>query len=49
MEDQTEHKKHCFVCETDGAERVMLACSDKGEDKWVCVRCLPYLIHGVDH
>ncbi len=36
----------CFVCGTTDNERVLLGCVEKGESKYVCVRCLPVLIHG---
>jgi hypothetical protein len=36
----------CFVCGTEEKERVYLRCIHEGEEKTVCVRCLPVLIHG---
>jgi len=36
----------CFHCGTSSDERVLLKCEEKGEEKHVCVRCLPVLIHG---
>jgi len=36
----------CFVCGATDRERVCLACVHEGEEKHVCVRCLPVLIHG---
>ncbi|MEJ2181917.1 MAG: hypothetical protein P8Y66_00150 [Nitrospirota bacterium] len=39
-------KPRCFVCGYDGADRVYLHCIHEGEEKTVCVRCLPVLIHG---
>lgn len=39
-------KSKCFVCGTDSDQRVLLKCEEKGEEKSVCVRCLPVLIHG---
>jgi len=47
MEESVE-VKHCFVCQSSGEGRVMLPCEHQGEAKWVCVRCLPPLIHGMD-
>ncbi len=44
MEDA---KKKCFMCEATSEDRVILACEHEGEDKFVCVRCLPPLIHGM--
>ncbi len=36
----------CFVCGASDTERVYLPCIHSGEEKLVCVRCLPMLIHG---
>jgi len=36
----------CFVCGATDRERVLLPCFHEGIDKYVCVRCLPVLIHG---
>lgn len=36
----------CVLCGTPEGERPMLPCRWKGESVWVCVRCLPPLIHG---
>lgn len=36
----------CFVCGAEEKERVYLQCIHEGEEKAVCVRCLPVLIHG---
>ena len=36
----------CSLCGAADAERPLLACRWKGESVWVCVRCLPQLIHG---
>jgi len=36
----------CFVCGATEKERVYLSCVHEGEEKQVCVRCLPVLIHG---
>lgn len=46
MTDSGTDEGQCFVCKTGSDEAVLLACEDKGEEKWVCVRCLPPLIHG---
>ncbi len=45
MSDE-QAEKSCYVCNVDAKEVVVLPCEDKGEAKWVCVRCLPPLIHG---
>lgn len=53
-----EHKKKneakapalkCFRCETPEAESILIPCRKDGESLWVCVRCLPPLIHGAMH
>lgn len=36
----------CTLCGTGEAERPLLPCRWKGQSVWVCVRCLPSLIHG---
>jgi hypothetical protein len=36
----------CFVCGTTQKGIVYLRCVHEGEDKLVCARCLPVLIHG---
>ena len=39
-------KVNCFVCGAGDDERVCLKCVSEGQEKFVCVRCLPILIHG---
>ncbi len=46
MADSGKDKRQCFMCKISSDEAVLLACEDKREEKWVCVRCLPPLIHG---
>jgi Na+-translocating ferredoxin:NAD+ oxidoreductase RNF subunit RnfB len=36
----------CFRCGASEEERVLIPCRTGGASKWVCVRCLPPLIHG---
>ena len=36
----------CKECGTTSEERALLHCEIKGEEEWVCVGCLPRLIHG---
>ncbi len=36
----------CFVCSTDKKDATYLKCIHEGKEKYVCVRCLPILIHG---
>ncbi len=39
----------CYVCGAEEKERVYLRCIHEGEEKLVCVGCLPMLIHGKSH
>ena len=36
----------CHECGTKETQQPLLACRIKGEGVWICVRCLPRLIHG---
>ncbi len=36
----------CFRCATPEAQTVLIPCRTEGKSVWVCVRCLPPLIHG---
>ena len=36
----------CSFCGVGDPERPLLPCRWRGESVWVCVRCLPPLIHG---
>lgn len=36
----------CFNCSTGSKERLLLSCSYKEENLYVCARCLPMFIHG---
>lgn len=36
----------CFMCGVTEHDRHLLAVKSKGESDWVCVRCIPRLIHG---
>ena len=38
----------CMSCGADSTTRPILSCMYKNEPKWVCVRCLPMLIHGTE-
>jgi len=38
--------QHCHWCGTADTERPLLPTRFKGNSVWVCVRCLPPLIHG---
>ncbi|MDI6784154.1 MAG: hypothetical protein QME64_08695 [bacterium] len=42
-----DNEQHvCLVCGITSDQRVLLACEHNGKEDWVCVRCLPQLIHG---
>lgn len=36
----------CFICGMGENDRVLLPVRDRGASNWVCVACLPRLIHG---
>lgn len=36
----------CHVCSVGEDVRILLPCRKQGESLWVCMRCLPQLIHG---
>jgi hypothetical protein len=36
----------CHQCGVSSDQRVLLPCMSQGKQGWVCVRCLPALIHG---
>jgi len=36
----------CFRCGSDERQAVLFPCRHQGKSQWVCVRCLPPLIHG---
>lgn len=42
-------KAECFLCKTNDEAGVYLRCVYRGEELFVCVRCLPVLIHGGGH
>lgn len=46
QQENVQEKLVCFNCNTGEEARHLLPVRFKGEDKWVCVRCLPPLIHG---
>ncbi|MBI4285733.1 MAG: hypothetical protein HY670_07520 [Chloroflexi bacterium] len=39
-------EKKCLICQKTSQERVLLHGLEEGREIWVCVRCLPVLIHG---
>ncbi|MCE5237704.1 4Fe-4S binding protein [bacterium] len=38
--------EQCFRCGSDERSAVLFPCRYQGRSQWVCVRCLPPLIHG---
>ncbi len=36
----------CFNCGNTEEQAVLFPCRKDGQSVWVCVRCLPHLIHG---
>jgi ferredoxin len=47
--DSAETELTCFRCGTPETETVLIPCRKEGQSLWVCVRCLPPLIHGGGH
>lgn len=39
-------KHECFNCRNTSNEAPLIKVEVKGVEQWVCVRCLPMLIHG---
>jgi len=39
-------QQHCFNCGRGEMDAVLFPCRKSGESTWVCVKCLPALIHG---
>lgn len=52
VEEHMENKSpdpstiECFRCGASEAHAVLFPCRKQGESLWVCVKCLPPLIHG---
>ena len=46
MESAQSEKHTCLQCGTGSDQRVLLQCEFRGKQLWVCVSCLPMLIHG---
>lgn len=44
MNDQPQEK--CLSCGSTSDQVVLLACVKESDQAWVCVHCLPMLIHG---
>lgn len=38
--------ERCFRCGNSETDAVLFPCRHQGNSQWVCVRCLPPLIHG---
>ncbi len=45
-EQSSTSPKSCLICHATSEERVLLCGVEQDRDVWVCVRCLPRLIHG---
>ncbi len=43
---KTYINQSCFNCSNTEEQAVLFPCRKDGQSLWVCVRCLPYLIHG---
>ncbi len=41
-----EQENRCLSCGATSAGRPLVHLELRGEAQWVCVRCLPMLIHG---
>ncbi len=41
-----EKEKACIVCQAKSQDRVLLCGTFRDKEVWVCVRCLPTVIHG---
>lgn len=46
MEENSDNPQ-CMQCGATSDQRVLISCLKEGGDDWVCVGCLPILIHGV--
>jgi len=42
----TKEEKSCTVCAIKSEERILLCGEYQDKRVWVCVQCLPMLIHG---
>ncbi|WP_301553651.1 hypothetical protein [Desulfuribacillus alkaliarsenatis] len=42
----SEEKRACSVCTNSEDDRVLIHAVVDGKDTYVCVKCLPMLIHG---
>jgi len=42
----SSEEKNCTVCGINSEERMLLCGEYQAKKVWVCVRCLPMLIHG---
>ena len=44
--EEKEKEQKCLNCGSNSNNVVLLVCEYKGQERRVCVRCLPTLIHG---
>ena len=45
-QEKANPAKECVVCKVTSESRVLLSAEYQSQPVWVCVRCLPQLIHG---
>ncbi|MCL5266456.1 MAG: hypothetical protein M1343_14900 [Chloroflexi bacterium] len=48
MAEAEKQVHQCTRCGITSKDRVLLSAEFNGEERWVCVACLPYLIHGAE-
>lgn len=46
MTENDEKAQQCMECGSTSEGKVLIQCVKEGEPDWVCVHCLPILIHG---
>ncbi|MDI7246736.1 MAG: 4Fe-4S binding protein [Bacillota bacterium] len=46
LRPQAHITQGCFLCGAREGAEVLIPCRFKGDSLWVCVRCLPRVIHG---
>ena len=46
-QNQSSAAEHtCSVCGVTSEERILISAEKEGGQVWICVRCLPAIIHG---
>lgn len=46
MAENSGKEEKCMECGATSNDKVLIQCIKQGEEDWVCVHCLPMLIHG---